>query len=127
MAAYEAQLSASPEWKEAALRITRERMKLHRHPEAVAQAIRGVPRSQPFEGPSELEHLDVPALVVASYDEADPGHPYSVAEAWAEALPQGRLISEERGKSPLAWQGGRLSRVIADFLGEPAVQARLSG
>ena len=26
-----------------------------------------------------------PALVVASHDEADPGHPYAVAEAWAEA------------------------------------------
>ncbi len=126
MEAYEAQLSASPEWKETAMRITRERMMLHRHPEAVARAIREVPRSQPFEGLSELEHLDVPALVVASYDEADPGHPYSVAEAWAEALPQGRLISEEPGKSPLAWQGGRLSRAIADFLEEPAVQARQS-
>jgi len=56
---------------------------------------------------------------VASYDEADPGHPYSIAEAWADRLPQGRLVSEEQGQSPLAWQGGRLSRVIADFCEEP--------
>ena len=40
---------------------------------------RGWPSSEP---------LDVPALVVASHDEADPGHPYAVAEAWAEALPR---------------------------------------
>jgi hypothetical protein len=48
-----------------------------------------------------------------------------MAEAWAERLPAARLISEEPGKSPLAWQGGRLSRAIAEFLDEPAVLARL--
>jgi pimeloyl-ACP methyl ester carboxylesterase len=102
-----------------------ERMKRHRHPAAVAQALRDVSRSLAFDGLSELETLNVPALVVASYDEADPGHPYAIAEAWAERLPQARLVSEEPGKSPLAWQGGRLSRVIADFIEEPQVKRRL--
>lgn len=125
MEAYEASLEADPDWEETALRITRERMKLHRHPEGVVRALREVPRSLPFEGLDELETLDVPSLVVASYDEADPGHPYAIAEAWAERLPAGRLISEEQGKSPLAWQGGRLSRVIGDFLDEPRVRERL--
>jgi len=37
---------------------------------------------QQVEGLEELETLDVPALVVASYDEADPGHPYAIAAAW---------------------------------------------
>jgi pimeloyl-ACP methyl ester carboxylesterase len=126
MGAYEASLEAAPSWRETALRITRERMKLHRHPDAVARAMGEVPRSVPFEGLAELETLHVPALVVASYDEADPGHPYAIAEAWAEHLPAGRLVSEEPGKSPLAWQGGRLSRVIADLLQEPAVRKRLA-
>jgi 3-oxoadipate enol-lactonase len=125
MEAYEADLSVDPSWRETALRITRERMERHRHPEAVAQALREVPRSLPFEGLAELETLDVPALVVASYDEADPAHPYAMAEAWAERLPAARLVSEEPGKSPLAWQGGRLSRVIDEFLREPPVQRRL--
>jgi pimeloyl-ACP methyl ester carboxylesterase len=125
MEAYEASLDAGPSWRETALRITRERMKLHHSPEAVASALREVPRSLPFDGLAELETLDVPALVVASYDEADPGHPYAIAEAWGERLPAGRLISEEPGKSPLAWQGGRLSRAIADFLDEPPVRERL--
>jgi pimeloyl-ACP methyl ester carboxylesterase len=116
MEAYEADLSVGPAWRETALRITRERMERHRHPEAVARALRQVPRSLPFEGLAELETLDVPALVVASHDEADPGHPYAVAEAWAERLPSARLVSEEPGKSPLAWQGGRLSRAIDDFI-----------
>jgi pimeloyl-ACP methyl ester carboxylesterase len=126
MAAYETDLSAAPSWRETALRITRERMKRHRHPEAVARALREVPRSLAFGGLEELESLDVPALVVASYDEADPGHPYAIAEAWAERLPDAQLVSEEPGKSPLAWQGGRLSRVIADFLDEPQVRSRFA-
>jgi pimeloyl-ACP methyl ester carboxylesterase len=125
MDAYEASLEAAPSWRQTALRITRERMKLHQHPEAVVRALREVPRALPFEGLAELETLDVPALVVASYDEADPGHPYAIAEAWAERLPAGRLVSEEPGKSPLAWQGGRFSRAIADFLDQPRVRQRL--
>lgn len=125
MAAYEASLAVDPSWKDTVLRITRERMELHRHPEGVVGALRQVPRSLPFEGLEELETLDVPALVVASYDEADPGHPYAIAEAWAERLPEGRLVSEEPGKSPLAWQGGRLAREIADFCEEPVVRERL--
>jgi 3-oxoadipate enol-lactonase len=126
MEAYEEDLSVDPSWRDTVLRITRERMERHRHPEAVARALREVPRSLPFEGLEELETLDVPALVVASYDEADPGHPYAIAEAWSERLPAGRLLSEEPGASPLAWQGGRLSRAIEDFLEEPAVSSRLS-
>jgi pimeloyl-ACP methyl ester carboxylesterase len=125
MEAYEADLGVDPSWRETALRITRERMERHRHPEAVARALREVPRSLPFEGLAELETLDVPALVVASHDQADPGHPYAMAEAWAERLPDARLVSEEPGKSPLTWQGGRLSRVIDEFLGKPRVRDRL--
>jgi pimeloyl-ACP methyl ester carboxylesterase len=125
MAAYEADLNVDPAWRDTVLRINRERMERHHHPEAVARALHEVPRSLPFEGLAELETLDVPALVVASHDEADPNHPYAIAEAWADHLPAARLISEEPGKSPLAWQGGRLSRAIADFLEQPAVRERL--
>ena len=113
-----------PAWRETVLRFTRERMNEHRHPEAVARALREVPRSVPFEAMSELEFLDVPSLVVASRDEADPGHPYAVAAAYAESLPAARLVSEEEGASPLAWQGGRLSREIAGFCESAAVRAR---
>ena len=114
-----------PAWRETVLRFTRRRMLEHRHPDAVARALREVPRSAPFEAMSELEFCDVPALVVASHDAADPGHPYAVAAAYAERLPEARLISEAEGESPLAWQGGRLSREIASFCAEPAVAERL--
>lgn len=126
MRAYEEDLSAVPSWRETAIRITRERMQLHRHPEGLVRALREVPRSLPFDGLAELETLDVPALVVASYDDADPSHPYAIAEAWAERLPSATLVSEEPGKSPLAWQGGRLSRAISDFLEEPRARERLN-
>ena len=124
--AYESQ-GLDPEWRDTLVRITRERLLTHRHPEAVAQAMREVPRDRPFEGMEELEFLDVPALVVASHDEADAGHPYAVAESYAERLPRARLVSEERGQSPLAWQGGRLSREIAAFCAEDAVAERARG
>ncbi|MEK6251161.1 MAG: alpha/beta fold hydrolase [Actinomycetota bacterium] len=110
-----------PAWRETILGFTRERMETHRYPDAVAQAMREVPRSKPFESMDELEFLDLPALVVASHDVADPGHPYAMAEAYAARLPRARMISEAEGESPLAWQGGRLSHEIAAFSSEPAV------
>jgi 3-oxoadipate enol-lactonase len=100
------------------LRFTRERMLQHRHPTALVAALREVPRSRPFGAMAELEELRVPTLVVASHDDADPGHPHEVAEAYAEHLPLARLTSEPEGSSPLAWQGGRLSREIASFCAE---------
>ena len=118
-------LELEPRWRETVARITRERLGRHRHLDAVAEALRDVPRSLPFEGLDELEFLDLPALVVASHDVVDPGHPYAVAEAWAARLPRGRLVSEPEGASPLAWQGGRLSREIAGFCEEPEVRERL--
>jgi 3-oxoadipate enol-lactonase len=125
MEAFETDLTVEGSWRETVLRLARERIQLHRHPDAVARALREVPRSVPFDGMSELGFLDPPALVVASHDEADPGHPYPVAEAWAGAIPGARLVSEEPGKAPLAWQGGKLAREIAGFCEEPAVVKRL--
>lgn len=105
-------------WRDPVMRFTRERMLLHRDLGALAQALREVPASRPFESLAELESLQVSTLVVASHDEADPGHPYAAAAAYAEALPQAQLVSEEPGESPLAWQGGRLSRHVGAFYAE---------
>jgi 3-oxoadipate enol-lactonase len=115
-----------PAWRDTVLRFTRQRLSEHLHPEAVARALREVPRSKPFESVSELEFVDVPSLVVGSRDDGDPGHPYAVAAAYAETLPNASLVTEEEGASPLAWQGGRLSREIADFGESAAVRSRLS-
>jgi pimeloyl-ACP methyl ester carboxylesterase len=109
------QASMAPAFRDSVLRFTRERMLAHEHLDGVLAALRETPRSRPFEELSELRAIEVPALVVASRDEADPGHPYKSAVAYAEALPQARLVSEDEGESPLAWQGGKLSRQIASF------------
>jgi pimeloyl-ACP methyl ester carboxylesterase len=119
-----AEQARDPRWRDSVLRFTRERMLLQRHPEALAQALREVPRSRPFGSLEELGAIEAPTLVVASNDDADPGHPYEAAAAYAEAMPRARLLSEAEGSSPLAWQGGRLSRAIASFYAEALSSAR---
>jgi pimeloyl-ACP methyl ester carboxylesterase len=111
---------APEQWRETIVTVIRQRLSQHRHPEAVADALEVVPRSTPFAGVSDLAAIAAPTIVVASRDEADPGHPYAVGEAYAGAIPGARLVSEEPGRSPLAWQGGRLSGVIAEAAGSSA-------
>ena len=101
-------------WRSTVYQVMRQRLSAHEHPEALADALSAVPRSQPFERLDELGRIRSPTVVVASRDEADPGHPLAVGRAYAERIPGARLISEAPGESPLAWQGGRLSRVIAE-------------
>jgi pimeloyl-ACP methyl ester carboxylesterase len=101
-------------WRDTVIKVLHQRLSAHEHPDAVADALHQVPRSRAFEDWDELAELDLPCVVVASRDEADPGHPYAVAERYAGAIPGAELRSEEPGASPLAWQGGQLSRVIAD-------------
>ena len=104
-------------WRETVDRVLHQRLGAHEHPDAVADALRAVPRSRPFEAWDELGELDVPTVVVASRDDADPGHPYAVGVRYAEEIPGAELRSEEPGASPLAWQGGQLSKVIAGLAG----------
>jgi pimeloyl-ACP methyl ester carboxylesterase len=116
MRAFGEPTSVAPRFRSIVLEAVRQRIARHRHPEAVAMAMHVVPRSSPFDGLEELEWLRVPTLVVASHDEADPDHPYAVAQAYSERIPDAELVSEEPGQSPLAWRGTRLSRAIAGFL-----------
>jgi pimeloyl-ACP methyl ester carboxylesterase len=100
-------------WRETVIKVLHQRLSAHEHPDAVADALRVVPRSRAFEDWAELGELDVPCVVVASRDDADPGHPHAIGVRYAEAIPGAELVSEEPGASPLAWQGGQLSKVIA--------------
>jgi pimeloyl-ACP methyl ester carboxylesterase len=112
-----AQPDGVPErWREVTREATRQRMERHEHLDAVARALRDVPRSTAWKGLSPLAHLDVPVLVVGSRDEADRLHPLAVAEEYARRLPRGELLVEDEGQSPLAWQGARLSGAIGGFL-----------
>jgi pimeloyl-ACP methyl ester carboxylesterase len=110
---------AVPEaWRETIVRVLRQRMAVHEHPQAVADALRAVPRSVPFSDVAALGAISVPTVVVADRDEPDPGHPLATGEAFARAIPGARLVLEEEGESPIAWQGGRLSKVIAGVAAE---------
>jgi pimeloyl-ACP methyl ester carboxylesterase len=92
-------------------------MALHEHPDAVADALHRVPRSAPFRDLHALEEIECPAVVIGSRDEADPGHRLEIAQLYADALPAARLVVEDEGASPLAWQGGRVSKLIAALAG----------
>ena len=107
---------ADERWREAVLKFTRQRIERHLHPEALAQAVRVVPRSEAFDGLARLAEIDVPALVVGSRDESDPTHPLAVAQEYAQRLPRGELVVEDPGEPPLAWRGAQLSRAILDWL-----------
>jgi len=109
-----------PEWRETVETVVRQRLSLHAHPAAVADALEVVPFSRPFESFDELSALSVPTVVVASRDEVDPAHPLALAERYARAIPGATLTVEDGGpplRSPIAWQGGRLSRVLLELSG----------
>jgi 3-oxoadipate enol-lactonase len=112
-----------PQWRETVLKVIEQRLSQHEHPGALADALQSVPRSRPFDSISQLRAIHVPAAVVASDDEADPEHPLAVGEAYAAALPAARLVRDEPGKSPVAWQGSQLSRVIAEVAAAAAAAA----
>jgi pimeloyl-ACP methyl ester carboxylesterase len=107
-------------WRKTVDKVIRQRFALHEHLDAVADALQAVPRSRPFGELGELGAITVPTLVVASDDEADPGHPQAVGEAYAAAIPGARLVTDEPGHSPIAWQGSQLSRLIAELAAETA-------
>jgi pimeloyl-ACP methyl ester carboxylesterase len=112
-----------PAWRETVETVVRQRLSAHEHPEAVADALEVVPRSRPFGDFAELGAIPVPTVVVASRDEVDPGHPLTLAERYAQAIPGAMLTVEDGGgegglpiRSPIAWQGGQLSKVLLELL-----------
>jgi pimeloyl-ACP methyl ester carboxylesterase len=102
-------------WRDTVEKVVRQRLAAHEHPGAVADALEAVPRSRPFENMAELAGIEAPTVVIASRDEADPGHPLAVGENYATAIPGARLIVEAPGQSPIAWQGGQLSKVLSEL------------
>lgn len=104
--------SVDERWREVVGTVILQRMARHRHPDAVADALRWIPRSAAFEGMEALARLRVPTLVVGSRDDTDPDHPLAVAEEYARLIPGARLVVEREGESPLAWRGGSLSKEI---------------
>ncbi len=107
-------------WRATLQTVLRQRLGAHEHPDAVADALRTVPRSRPFATRDQLRAITAPTVVVADRDEPDPGHPLAIGELYASLIPGARLIVEDEGQSPIAWQGGQLSKVIAAVAAEAA-------
>ena len=105
---------ADPAWRETLLTVLRQRLAAHEHPEAVADALRAVPRSRPFardRGPRGDRRADASSSPTATSPtraiRSPSGRPTprrSRARGWSSRTP---------GSSPIAWQGGQLSAVIA--------------
>ncbi|MHB8658975.1 MAG: alpha/beta fold hydrolase [Solirubrobacteraceae bacterium] len=106
----------SPQWRQTVIEVIRQRLAQHQHLEAVAAALRAVPRSAPFASVAELESIAAPVAVVGSSDAADPGHPSAVAQVYADTIPGAWLVADEPGASPTAWRGSALSKVIAEVV-----------
>lgn len=115
LAAFEP-LSVPDEWADSLRTVILQRLSRHRHPQAVADALRATPRSAAFEGLDVLGTIAAPTLVVGSRDEIDPDHPLAIAQEYARRIPGAELVVEEPGAAPLTWRGGALSRCVLDFL-----------
>ena len=108
-----------PDMRETVLKVIRQRLALHEHPEAVADALQRGPALATVRGRSTSSlRSRSPVTVVASNDEPDPGHPQAIGEAYAAAIPGARLVPDEPGRSPVAWQGSQLSKMIAAVAAE---------
>ena len=130
-------VSALPErFRDSARTAVRQRAERHEHPEAVAEALRQVPRSAAFDGLDRLASVDVPVLVVASRDDTDPEHPLAIAREYASTAAERRAGGRGRGGGP-ARLAGR-SAVEGDlgvsgqglrwaFHGPPSVSGRDAG
>jgi pimeloyl-ACP methyl ester carboxylesterase len=108
------------QWRATLQTVLRQRLGAHEHPGAVADALKAVPRSRPFETRDQLREITAPAVVVADRDEPDPRHPLAIGQLYASLIPGARLVVEDEGKSPIAWQGGQLSKVIAELAAQAA-------
>jgi pimeloyl-ACP methyl ester carboxylesterase len=104
-------------WRDLAVTATRQRMERHNQLECVAQALRQVPRSRPFESWNDLSALNMPTSVIASRDGADPAHPLAVALKVADSIPNATVELESEGESPLAWRGAAISEVVTKVVG----------
>ncbi len=104
------------EWEAKVETVVLQRLRRHRHPAAVADALRATPRSAAFDGLEALEAIRCPTLVVGSHDLLDAEHPLALAQEYRRRIPGAAFAIEDEGMAPLTWRGGALSKVILDFL-----------
>ena len=102
-------------WRETVFKVLRQRLGAHEHPEAVADALRAVPRSRPFGTLHDLAAIEAPTVIVADRDEADPGHPLQRG---------GGLRARDPGRAAGGGGAGPLADRVA---GRPALEGHRGG
>ena len=98
--------------------MLRQRLAAHEHPDASPTRCARCRARAPFAPATTCGAIAAPTVVVADRDEPDPGHPLRRRRAYARAIPGARLVVEDEGRAPIAWQGGQLSKVIAEVADE---------
>lgn len=113
--AYGLERIAAP-WRELVRKAIEQRLASHRDLGAVADAVEGVGSSRPYRTAQELAGIAVPAVVIGSQDGPDPDHPLELARRYANWLGCELVVEPPPPppRSPLAWQGGKVARLIAD-------------
>jgi pimeloyl-ACP methyl ester carboxylesterase len=102
---------ASENLTEAFRTAQRRQLSQHASLDSVADALEVVMRAKPY-GLDDLARVQAPTLIVASHDEYDTEHPYATAERYVQVIPSARLVCEDPGRKPLAWNGGALAKHV---------------
>ena len=105
-------------WQETVLSVIRQRLALHEHPGGGrGRAARG-PAVAAFRRAGGARRDRSSPSWSSPARRGRPGAPGGSGEAYAAAIPGARLVTDEPGQSPVAWQGSQLSRVIAEVAAE---------
>ena len=96
-------------WQETVLSVIRQRLALHEHPGAVADALRAVPRSRPFGELGELGAIELPVVGRRQRRRGRPG------------APAGARRGLRRGDPPSSPGHRRAGAVASRLAGKPAL------
>jgi pimeloyl-ACP methyl ester carboxylesterase len=94
--------------------LVRRRLSGHDDLLAVADALEFNPRFRPYRM-VDLVSVRAPTLVVGTRDDLDPFHPYALAHAYADAIPNARFVCEAPGRAPLAWSRRRMGQLAREL------------
>ena len=97
-------------------KVLRQRLAAHEHPDARGRrAARGAALAAVRDAGTSWRAIEAPTVSWRAATRPIPATRTRSARPTPSAIPGARLVSEEPGSSPLAWQGGQLSKVISEL------------
>ena len=101
--------------RDTVITVIRQRLALHEHPDAVADALAvGAALASLRRGRRARARLRCRPRWWPPTTRPTPSTRGRWARRTPRAIPGAQLVTDEPGRSPVAWQGSQLSRVIAD-------------